>query len=112
MKILFTGSSSFTGYWFLNELTRAGHEVVSLFRGGEESYQGIRRERVDRLKKISRPVFHCEFGGSAFVELLKNENQWDLFCHHAADVTNYKSPDFDFGEALKNNTKNLQQSLK
>jgi len=32
MKILFTGGSSFTGYWFIKELVAAGHEVVAAFR--------------------------------------------------------------------------------
>ena len=32
MKILFTGASSFTGYWFAKQLASAGHEVFALFR--------------------------------------------------------------------------------
>ena len=32
MKILFTGASSFTGYWFIRELAAAGHEVTAIFR--------------------------------------------------------------------------------
>ena len=33
MKILFTGGSSFTGYWFVRELAAAGHDVTAVFRG-------------------------------------------------------------------------------
>ena len=36
-----------------------------------------------------------------------SEGGWDLLCHHAADVTNYKSPDFDAVGAVQNNTRNL-----
>ena len=32
MKILFTGASSFTGFWFARALAAAGHEVVATFR--------------------------------------------------------------------------------
>jgi len=31
----------------------------------------------------------------------------DLLCHHAADVTDYKSPYFNFSKALENNTHNI-----
>jgi UDP-glucose 4-epimerase len=112
MKILFTGSSSFTGYWFIKELSNAGHEVVAVFRSGEKDYQGLRGERVALLTKSCKRVFSCEFGEASFLELIRNEEKWDLFCHHAADVTNYKSADFDFATALRNNTKNLEQVLK
>ena len=30
MKILFTGGSSFTGYWFIRELTATGHSYGRL----------------------------------------------------------------------------------
>ena len=30
----------------------------------------------------------------SFLALIR-ESGWDILCHHAADVTNYKSPDFD-----------------
>lgn len=45
------------------------------------------------------------------MELLKAQGPWDLLCHHAADVTNYKSPDFDPVAALANNTRNLRAIL-
>jgi UDP-glucose 4-epimerase len=38
MKILFTGGSSFTGYWFVKELALAGHDVVALFRRQLQGY--------------------------------------------------------------------------
>ena len=34
------------------------------------------------------------FGDTSFLTLV-GEGKWDLLCHHAADVTNYKSPGFD-----------------
>jgi len=34
-----------------------------------------------------------------------------MLCHHAADVSDYKSPDFDFSEALRKNTMNIKQVI-
>ena len=46
MKILFTGGSSFTGCWFIQELAAAGHEVTAVFRKSPEEYfEAIRRRR-------------------------------------------------------------------
>ena len=58
----------------------------------------------------SRPVYGCSFGDEKFLALIA-EGGWDLLCHHAADVTNYKSPDFDPVAALRNNTHNLPSVL-
>ena len=111
MRILFTGGSSFTGYWFVNELARAGHEIVAIFRGSEAGYQGIRRERVERLEPRCRRVFGCSFGDSRFLDLIGREGGWDVLCHHAAHVADYKSPDFDVLGAVASNTRGLPSVL-
>ena len=112
MKILFTGASSFTGYWFVRELAAAGHEVVATFRLRPDSYPDeLRRKRVAGLVGLCRPVVGCAFGDEAFVEMIGSNGPWDMLCHHAADVTNYKSPDFDVGAALANNTRSLPRVL-
>jgi UDP-glucose 4-epimerase len=43
MRILLTGASSFTGYWFVRELAAAGHHVVAAFRC-DGLYGGVRPE--------------------------------------------------------------------
>lgn len=111
MRILFTGASSFSGYWFVKELAAAGHDVTAIFRSAPDSYAGTRRQRIDRLLGCCHPVFECSFGSEAFLNLIDSHGPWDLFCHHAADVTNYKSPDFDIAKAVANNTHNLKQVL-
>ena len=108
MKILFTGASSFTGYWFVKELVKAGHSVSTIYtRAGESEYEGIRKIRVEKLGGITDRIFNCQFGSPRFIDLVKSESKWDLFCHHAAEATNYKSSQFDYIGALKNNTFNL-----
>lgn len=111
MKILFTGASSFTGFWFVNELSLAGHDVVAFFRSPLEKYQGLRRERIEKLIGSCRTVFDVPFGSEAFLKQIREEKNWELFCHHAAEVADYKNPSFDPVAALKNNTHNLQEVL-
>ncbi|KHD05767.1 epimerase [Candidatus Thiomargarita nelsonii] len=111
MKVLFTGASSFSGYWFVRELAAAGYEVFATFRGELEDYSGIRRRRIDNLLKICQPVWSCHFGRQKFIELIESEGKWDLFCHHAATVENYKSIDFNVPAALENNTHNFKTVL-
>src|SRR5450759_1414460 len=109
MKILFTGGSSFTGFWFIKELANAGHEVYATFTFAE--YQGVRAERVQLLIDYCTPIFECAFGQQKFFEVIQNSSGWDVFCHHAANVTNYKSLDFDIGAALSANTSNTRLVL-
>ena len=111
MKILFTGGSSFTGMWFIRELAAAGHEVVATFRRPAGEYaDAVRRRRAALAIEACRPVYGCSFGDNDFLALI-GEGGWDLIGHHAADVTNYKSPDFDTVAALANNTHNLRAVL-
>jgi nucleoside-diphosphate-sugar epimerase len=109
MKILFTGGSSFTGYWFIRELAAAGHEVTAIYRKAPEEYgDAVRRERVRLGGEASRAVHGCGFGDERFLGLLE-EGGWDVICHHASDVTNYKSPDFDAVAAVANNTHRVRE---
>jgi nucleoside-diphosphate-sugar epimerase len=112
VKLLLTGASSFTGFWFARALAEAGHGVVATFtRGGPSEYtEGMRAERVAALEGVCERVFGCSFGSDRFLDLLRAERP-DLLCHHGADVTDYKSPDFDVGRALVQNTRRLPDVL-
>ena len=110
MKILFTGASSFTGFWFVKALAATGHEIVCPLTHGLENYTGTRRRRIDLLQPFCKFVPNAFFGSDQFLKLGSAEN-FDLLCHHAADVTNYKSPAFDAPAALRNNTHNLPAVL-
>lgn len=111
MKILFTGASSFTGMWFVKALADAGHTVTAIFRKPLNQYSGTRHARIEKLLSQCNPVFGVEYGGQSFIDLIKNESHWDLFCHHASDVTDYKSPSFNAVQALVNNTGQIQNVL-
>jgi UDP-glucose 4-epimerase len=110
---LFTGASSFTGYWFVRELVDAGHDVVAVFRKHLENYNTDpgRRMRVDRLLPLCRPVWGLTFGERAFADLIASESRWDLLCHHAAEVRDYRRSDFDAVAALASNVRNAPEIL-
>jgi nucleoside-diphosphate-sugar epimerase len=111
VRILFTGASSFTGFWFIRELAAAGHDVTATFRTRPDEYgPGVRALRVALVTKVCRAVHGVAFGDERFLALAK-ESVWDLIAHHAADVTNYKSMDFDVPSALQHNTRNLSGVL-
>jgi UDP-glucose 4-epimerase len=105
MKILFTGASSFTGHWFVIKLAERGHDVWATFtRASADDYgTDVRGQRVRRALDKCQSEFGVRFGDDRFLKLLKDE-KFELLCHHAADVTNYRSPDFDVDRAVANNT--------
>ncbi len=94
----------------MKELAKAGHDVTAIYRSHKENYSGIRLARIKQVEGSCRQVFNCPFGKAPFFSLIK-EQPWNLFCHHAADVTDYKSPAFNAIAALENNTLNLKESL-
>ena len=81
MRILFTGASSFTGYWFVRELVAAGHEVVAAMRG-DGAFEGPRAERVRMVRELCETRFGCAFGNDEFLALVKTP--FDVLCHHGA----------------------------
>lgn len=111
MKIIFTGSSSFTGYWFIKALRETGHSVIATFRGSPEKYTGVRKKRVEELLNTVPCVFDNRFGSEAFISLIDKQERIDLLCHHDAEVTDYKSPDFNVPAAVEHNTRNLARVL-
>jgi UDP-glucose 4-epimerase len=111
MKVLFTGGSSFTGYWFVKVLASAGHEVVTVFRRQRDEYlDDLRRKRIDELGAICHRVFGISFGDDRFLALIR-ESEWDLLCHHGTETADYKSPNFDVARAVASNTYRLPMVL-
>src|SRR6266566_4503619 len=95
MRILFTGASSFTGYWFVRELVEAGHYVIAACRDAG-SYEGVRAERMGMVRALCETHFDCRFGSEAFLALVRTTHGgFDVLCHHGAEVGDYRSPDFD-----------------
>ena len=111
MNILFTGASSFTGYWFVQELVANGHEVTATFTGTKQSYADLSFQHLTQLPIKCHRSFQTQFGHQQFLDVIIKGNNWDLLCHHGAMVSDYKSPSFDAVAALANNTNNLQEVI-
>lgn len=110
MRILLTGASSFSGTWFANALAKAGHEVVAIFRGTPESYRDVRAKRVGLIRNVVDTRWETVFGDSGFIDLLKH-GRFDLICHHASEVAEYRSWDFDPIAAAQKNMREVRSIL-
>jgi len=110
VKILFTGASSFTGFWFVRKLAEAGHEVICPLRSGGTGLTALKQLRLDRLSDVARIIPNSPFGSERFLEIASEGI--DLLCHHGAEVGDYRSPDFNVLGALRSNTLNLREVLR
>ena len=110
LRVILTGASSFTGSHFVRALSDAGHDVVAtMTRASADEYEGVRRERVELVSKHAAEIlWGASFGDEAFIEWIESAGM-DVLCHHAADVTDYKSDDFDYRRALSTNTRNAKR---
>ena len=108
MKALLTGASSFSGLWLARALTEKGVDVVAPLRADVSSYTGVRQMRVKALGSVATVVPRIEFGSPEFLALI-DKADYDLFCHHAAYVADYRSADFDVNRALAENTREFKK---
>jgi UDP-glucose 4-epimerase len=110
-KVLLTGATSFTGFWFAKALSESGFHVITPVQGNLNSYStGVKSERVIQLKKYSEIIYNTSFGTNSFINIIKH-NKFDFFCHHAAYTTDYKSENFNLNLAIKENTNNSMEVL-
>lgn len=113
MRILLTGASSFTGYWFVRTLVAHGHELVATFTGPAASYCGTdsRALRYTRLTQLCECVHQTRFGDPRFLALLGSGAVFDRVCHHGASVGDYRSAAYDVLAAAQTNTQALDRVL-
>ena len=106
MKILLTGVASFTGFWIARSLVAQGHRIVAPLDRGRADYDGLERQRLERLSPRLQTVDHCRFGSPGFLGLLA-DGEFDLLCHHAA----HDAPDGDVKASFRADTLNLGEVL-
>jgi UDP-glucose 4-epimerase len=114
MRIVLTGASSFTGYWFARALVERGHEVVATLSSPDhpDIYKGVRATRLTELKALALTRFAAPFGNDAFLEVIRQIGPFDALCHHWAEVRGYREPNFDAVAALAANTNRLTDVLR
>lgn len=110
MKVLLTGASSFTGFWFARELSRQGASVTACFTRGPSAYEGVQAERIAQLDGACEFAWQTRFGDPSFVARV-GAASWDAVCVHGAYVRDYRSEDFPVAAALEDNTHGLRGVL-
>ena len=112
MRVVLTGASSFTGFWFARTLAARGVDVVAPLSGARESYSGVRAQRLALLQPVCELAFDRPFGSRSFLDFVAAQPAVDVFCHHWSDVRDYRSPDFDALRALAQNVRSLPELLR
>ena len=112
MRILLTGGSSFTGYWFARELAAQGHHVAMTFTNNRDAYEELRQRRIQNLLDHCHFIWNTPFGSQAFLDVLEDKAGWDVLCLHGGNVKNYRSEDFSIVDAMADNTREGPRIIK
>jgi len=84
---------------------------VMPIRGDARAYEGRRGDRARALANFGRIESGVVFGDDRFLELAADPAGWDLLAHHAAEVRDYHSADFDVAAAVASNTNRVREVL-
>ena len=109
--MLFTGLSSFTGYWFTEKLAEKGHKVVGCLSKNMSDYNSDQKERLNQANSNIRIEQNASFGSENFLQIISDFKP-EIFCFHHALVTGYKDPNFDVNKAIENNLNNYLEVIK
>ena len=108
MKILFTGSSSFTGYHFLDQINKKKIKTFAIFSKKSFSYKKSYQKRILSSKlKFVKPKSNIKFGSSKFLKIIKEE-KIDTICFHHFIVGNLDQK-YKFKQNLKKLLLNLEK---
>ena len=111
MKILFLGCSSFTGFHFVSELSKASKNFIfCILTKKINDYDSIRRQRIHILKKKKNIKFfyNTKFGDKNFLKIVKSNN-FNIVCLHHAETSNYNdNKKFKYYESIKKNVFNIK----
>jgi nucleoside-diphosphate-sugar epimerase len=110
-RVLFTGLSSFTGYWFTEKLAEKGYEVAGCLSHNKSDYNSDQTERLNILDSSIRIEENVSFGSESFLQLISDFKP-EVFSFHHALVTGYKDPSFNVDNAISNNLNNYQEVIK
>jgi nucleoside-diphosphate-sugar epimerase len=110
-RVLFTGLSSFTGYWFTEKLAEKGYEVAGCLSHNKSDYNSDQTERLNILNSSIRIEENVSFGSESFLQLISDFKP-EVFSFHHALVTGYKDPSFNVDNAISNNLNNYQEVIK
>jgi nucleoside-diphosphate-sugar epimerase len=111
MRVLMTGTSSFTGAWMARRLAEAGAVITAPRRGHRADDDARVRERTATLTRRVRQIDDAAFGSDRFLDLFTTEGPFDILCLHGATVGDHRRTDFDAIDALRKDTWRIGQVL-
>ena len=109
MRILFTGASSFTGYWIVNQLKKDGFDVVLVLNKFESNpLDELRKKRLTNLINDFKVYLNIEYGSREFFELIRNI-KFNIFSHHFFYTKDYKNQNYNISESLLNSVGDISK---
>ena len=115
MNTLFLGSSSFTGFHFINKLAKnKNNKIFCILTKKKSKYNSIRASRIKILekKKNINLIYKIKFGDKKFINLIK-KIRFDTICLHHAETLNYNDDrKFKFKKSIKKNINNIDHVFK
>ena len=111
-NILFTGVTSFSGFYFVKKMSEnKNFRVFCILTKNRTSYDFLRKKRIDLIskKKNVHLIFNIKFGDRNFIKLLKKVF-FNIICFHHSYTKNFSSDKkFNFLKSLKENLNNVEQ---
>ena len=110
MKVLFTGSSSFTGYYFLKEINKNKIKTFAVFSREKKEYKKIfQKEILNSKMRYIVPCKKVNFGSKKYIDIIKKENI-NVICFHHFIVGNLNNK-YDFNKNLKKLLQNIEEVI-
>ncbi|MEO1018732.1 MAG: NAD(P)-dependent oxidoreductase [Pseudomonadota bacterium] len=109
MRLLLTGASSFTGFWFVHALAARDGDIIATTERALDDYDEMRRGRVQRLASFVHVASSAPFGSDAFLARIREAKPLDLCCLHGAMTTAHREDGFDPLAAVAANCANLKR---
>jgi len=115
MNLLFIGVSSFTGYHFVNEISKIKSiKVYCTLTKNLKDYDSIRLSRINLIKKKTniKLILKTKFGDKKFIKLI-SDIKFNTVCLHHALTKNYNDDvKFDLKKSLNVNLPNIDKVFK
>ena len=115
MNLLFIGVSSFTGYHFVNEISKIKSiKIYCTLTKNLKDYDSIRLSRINLIKKKPniKLIPKTKFGDKKFIKLIC-DIKFNTICLHHALTKNYNDDaKFDLKKSLNVNLPNIDRVFK
>lgn len=111
MDILFTGASSFTGYWFTKKISTK-YNVTCAFPSKKSFYKNKKLTRINNLDKSITKKFNISFGDKKFLKLIK-QNKFSKCCIHFFKTDNYNDDNkYKLDQVFSDTLKEINEVIK